>query len=339
MGKGGPLVSLALRGDPRLPDATRRRIETVALRLGYRPDPTINALMSRLRLRKEVGYRGTLGLLNATPFARLEATGTPAWFHTFQAFARGIRRRAETLGYRCDEFWLRAPGLPPRRLDAVLGARGVQGLLVVGLDGGDAFDEEWAAAFAGREVVGVGAPVCEHAPAFAANDQFETARLAVRTAWAAGRRRIGLALHAQIEDLVHHRFTGGFLAALEELPAAERLPLLALHGEADFRPAAREWFLRHRPDVVLTHEAAWLDLLRGELGSRVPEETALVHLDLPPGETEWAGVSQDSAEVGAAAVDLLALRLRREELGEPPPTPRLFLPGRWVNGPSLPRRD
>ncbi|MFH1498396.1 MAG: LacI family DNA-binding transcriptional regulator [Verrucomicrobiota bacterium] len=330
-------VSLALRHDPRLAVATVRRVCEAAERLGYRPDPTVNALMARLRTHGETGSHGTFALLNATPFARLEADDAPAWFHTFAAFSRGIRRRAAALGYGADEFWLRAPGLTPARLAGVLHARGIRGVLLVGFGGGARPAEEWAEAWAGREVVAVGAPVGESVLAFAANDQFETTRLAVRQAWARGYRRPGLALHAHIEDLVHHRFAGGFYAALEETPGVTRLPVLALHGAEDFTATAGEWYRRHRPDVVLTHETAWLELLRGGLGVRVPEEAGLVHLDLPPGGEDWAGVAQDSAEVGAAAADLLALRLHRQELGEPPTAPRLLLPGRWVDGPTLGR--
>lgn len=328
-------VSLALHHDPRLPPATIRRVLIAADQLGYRPDPTVNALMARLRAHGETSHHGTFGVLNATPFPRLESSKTPAWFHTFQAFGRGITRQTAALGYTQDEFWLQGPGLSPARLDGVLRARGIRGLLVVGLIDSARLGEEWAPALKGREIVAVGAPVGELGLPFAANDQFETARLAMRMAWARGYRRPGLALHAHIEDLIHHRFTGGFLAALEELPGAARLPMLALRGHEGFADAAGEWYRHHRPDVILTHETAWLELLRGPLGVRMPEETALIHLDLPSDESEWAGVAQDSAEVGAAAVDLLTLRLRRFDLGEPAVAPRLLLSGRWVDGPSI----
>ena len=42
-------VSLALRNHPRLPEATRQRIQALAEELGYRPDPMLRAL---------VAYRG-----------------------------------------------------------------------------------------------------------------------------------------------------------------------------------------------------------------------------------------------------------------------------------------
>ncbi|RRJ98846.1 LacI family DNA-binding transcriptional regulator [Opitutaceae bacterium TAV3] len=39
-------VSMALRGHPKLPEATRARIRELAERMGYRPNPLVQALMS-----------------------------------------------------------------------------------------------------------------------------------------------------------------------------------------------------------------------------------------------------------------------------------------------------
>ena len=44
-------VSLALRRDRSIPEATRARIEAAAARLGYRPNPLVAALMADLRGR------------------------------------------------------------------------------------------------------------------------------------------------------------------------------------------------------------------------------------------------------------------------------------------------
>jgi DNA-binding LacI/PurR family transcriptional regulator len=42
-------VSLALRGHPSLPEASRRRIQAIARELGHRRDPVVSDLMSKLR--------------------------------------------------------------------------------------------------------------------------------------------------------------------------------------------------------------------------------------------------------------------------------------------------
>ncbi len=45
-------VSLALRNSPKIPAATKRRIQKIAKRLGYRPDGKLTELMSHLRLKR-----------------------------------------------------------------------------------------------------------------------------------------------------------------------------------------------------------------------------------------------------------------------------------------------
>src|SRR5688572_14522424 len=48
-------VSLALRNSPRVSSRTRTRIAQLADKLGYRPDPEISRLMSRLRPARSAG--------------------------------------------------------------------------------------------------------------------------------------------------------------------------------------------------------------------------------------------------------------------------------------------
>lgn len=57
-------VSLALRHDPRIPPATRRRVAACARRLGYRRNAVVAHLMSELRRGTEAGPRATVALLN-----------------------------------------------------------------------------------------------------------------------------------------------------------------------------------------------------------------------------------------------------------------------------------
>ena len=46
-------VSLALRNHPRLPEATRQRLRALAEKMGYTPDPAMQALVA---YRKNIGH-------------------------------------------------------------------------------------------------------------------------------------------------------------------------------------------------------------------------------------------------------------------------------------------
>src|SRR5687767_9601242 len=67
MGVSRATVSLALRNDPRLPKATRERVQAIARELGYRPDPLVSSHMVRVQARKAVKQIRTLAFLTAFP--------------------------------------------------------------------------------------------------------------------------------------------------------------------------------------------------------------------------------------------------------------------------------
>ena len=116
-------VSLALRNNPRLPEKTRRRIQKIADRLGYRPDPMLAALSHYRFGRREVKAPTTLAfLLNFRDQAELKASH-PHWL-----FLEGARRQAERIGYQLEIFYIghRTAGAG-QRIAAVLQARGIVG--------------------------------------------------------------------------------------------------------------------------------------------------------------------------------------------------------------------
>src|SRR5277367_6472336 len=65
-GVGKATVSLALRDDPRLRPETRRRIQKLAAKMGYRTNATVANLMAQLRASRTPKYQATLGLLNVS---------------------------------------------------------------------------------------------------------------------------------------------------------------------------------------------------------------------------------------------------------------------------------
>src|ERR1700712_5330659 len=63
-------VSLALRGDPRIPAARRQEIAEAAERLGYRPDPMLSSLAAYRQAKKPMEIRSTVAWLNQWPNPR-----------------------------------------------------------------------------------------------------------------------------------------------------------------------------------------------------------------------------------------------------------------------------
>jgi len=118
-------VSRALRNHPQIPAATCERIQALAEEMGWRPDPEASRLMQYLQQSKQGRIESALALLNdcddQTRLSRDSYT---------HALMEGARERAEHLGFHLEEIWLRQPGMTPRRVDGILRARGIHGVLI-----------------------------------------------------------------------------------------------------------------------------------------------------------------------------------------------------------------
>lgn len=118
-------VSLALRSDPRITAATKKRVLAAAHQLGYQPNPLVAALMTTRRMRRVTARHTVLAFVTTHPAAE-------SWRNHpgYVSFFTGARQRAVELGYALEEFPLRAPGMNPRRYQQILRARNIHGVLV-----------------------------------------------------------------------------------------------------------------------------------------------------------------------------------------------------------------
>jgi DNA-binding LacI/PurR family transcriptional regulator len=192
-------VSLALAGHPSIPSTTRERVRAAAKQLGYRKNPLVAALMS-------VRRTGTAAATAHASLAFLTSHVAPdSWRQvaTHRRFHAAASARALKRGFSLEEFSLTDPTMRPERLEALLRARGIHGVLAAPLPGDQttlAFD---VANFA---VVGLGTSVKVPVIDRIADDHFYGAQLAFEHCLALGYRRIGLALAANISRRLEHRW-------------------------------------------------------------------------------------------------------------------------------------
>ncbi len=212
-------VSLALRHDPQIPLETRRRIERIAKALGYAKNPVIAQLMTELRKAHPAGYRRTLALLNANQEAKAFSTHP-----TVPAYVNGCRRRAAFHGYKLDEFWLHDPKLNGDRLTRVLRARGIRGVLVVGLMKENRLPEHFSTLWAQHACVVTGVRTHHPTLPFCCVDHHALVLEAVEQALELGYRRPALIVDEHIDRLVDGRFGSGMWTGQQLLPAENRIP-------------------------------------------------------------------------------------------------------------------
>ena len=326
-------VSLALRGSPRISDATRQKVDAAAVKLGYRRNAAVGCLMAELRRSGSSRFEATLALLNANDDATAFKTHP-----TVPVYVEGARRRAAALGYGTDEFWLHDPAVSGKRLAGIMRARGIRGALVLGLLRSSELPKGMAAVWDEFPAVVTGVRVRTPELSFAGADQYGLALKAYEHAWALGYRRPALVLDPVIDALIDGRFSAGFLMGQQRFRAGD-VPMQPFLQVADARRDLRcfkEWFDACRPDVlfVLYHEVErWLE----RCGVRVPSDVGLIQYEWRPEHSHWAGMNQRNDLVGVAAVDLLVSMIHSGQQGVPERTIATQVTSQWVPGKTVRR--
>ena len=117
-------VSIALRNDPRIPEARRKEIQNVAEQMGYRPNSMAAGLAHFRHNSKSHPVQASLAWLNL--WKKPEGLRR---LREFDAYWCGAFACAEKFGYRLEEFVVNDK-LSVSRLQTVLLARGVDGILI-----------------------------------------------------------------------------------------------------------------------------------------------------------------------------------------------------------------
>ena len=334
-------VSLALRNHPSLPEVTRERIRKLAAEMGYRPDPSLRALMAYRKRQRQSRTVETLAYVT-----NWDSRWVWKEFLAHAQFFEGATQRAQELGYALEHFWLGEPQLTERRLGDIFYARGITGLVLASqrYDRDIRLDFDWA------RFTAVKIDYFPHEPQLHAvtNDQRSILRLATRKVLAAGYRRVGLVLHADWDLGSDFSMSTGFIEAQQGIPARQRIPIHYIEktnpppgekwgGRAPCS-ALKAWLRKYRPEAVIGFGLAVLPQLR-ELGLSVPQDLAFADMFAVDSDGTVAGVRHNCRRVGELAIELLAGQLQSHQLGLPPVATATLVGGTWIDGATLPIRS
>lgn len=321
-------VSLALRNHTSLPLRTRNRIQKLATKIGYRPDPNISRLMERVRGKKPSASGTVLAYLTAHE-ERF------AWksISTQRDYHGGAAERACELGYTLEEFWLREPGMTEQRLSRILRNRGIEGLLIAPLQlPGSLYKKlQWRHFSIVELGYSLRSPVLHRC----CNQQFQSMMLLLQRLMKAGYRRMGLALGPGQDERANHHWRAAYLATQSLLPddGGRQIPMLFGEHGGWSRDIFRAWLRSAAPDVVVTVGTEVQQWLR-ELDVRTPGDVGLANVDINETMPGITGINQNAHQVGAAAVDLLLSQMRTGERGLPSVPRSLMVDGYFVQGSS-----
>lgn len=317
-------VSCALRNSPKVKPETREKIQKIAQRLGYVPDPELSKLMAHLRQPTRQAFSHTLAFINSWPDRDEHKKG-----YTGRIF-EGARHRAASQGFDLEAFWLGERGMTDRRLSHILINRGIRGIILPPWHNPQGLpDFEWNAFSSVAATLSLTRPGLHRV----APNVFKNTLLALEELFRLGYRRIG---YIDTDDSSHR--SEGFGRGAYELFRATRLqdaPLPALTIKNSLDPALVEWFEIHRPDAIVTpHASPRLRLLKthgtlmaacGYIVMDAAQDPNLTAIDVVP------------ENIGSASVDLLIAQILRNETGLPVNAKLVLMDGRIRLGKSTPR--
>jgi DNA-binding LacI/PurR family transcriptional regulator len=321
-------VSRALRNAPRVAEATRAKVLAAARELGYSPDPHLARMMQMVRSRKPVHVRATLAVI------REHILDDALLSQSYQYVPiEDIRCRARGYGYEVEEFWLGRNGLSPERLNKILYARGIEGMIV------SPQSEQLPCRnldYTAFSAVTFGYAMRDPLLHIATSNMTLGIKNTAQALREKGYRRIGLVVTKWIDDRSQFGYSGGMFHFQQSLAGEEAVPLLLLpHNDIkhDFKIFS-SWMKEHEPDVLISfdsHVPEWL----GKLKLRIPEDIGFVVHDWTPRMEQYAGINHRRDQVAAAAVDLVVSLLSQNECGIPFVPRQIMITPTWVDGPSI----
>ncbi|MGC3988497.1 MAG: LacI family DNA-binding transcriptional regulator [Chthoniobacteraceae bacterium] len=321
-------VSLALRDHPRISKSVRDLIKATAKEMGYRPDPMLAALAHYRQSRVETSVRAAIAWINCWQKPKLLRT-----YKEFDAYWRGASQAAEKFGYHLEEFVVNDK-MPVHRLEKVLVARGVRGVLLPPIQGSlppHWDDINWNHFSVVRFSRGVSSPNAH----LVASDQASNMVLAFNKIRTLGYQRIGFVGTQTIARM----FAGGFFVAQSAIPESQRVPALQIQNNnlTELERQLAPWVKKHKPDAIITDYADLRQRLE-RIGYKVPSDIGLAGTSILDVDAE-AGIDQNPEEIGRVSVLVAISLINDNHRGIPDIFRQVLISGRWVDGKSMPNRN
>lgn len=314
-------VSYALRKHPKIPEETRALVTQAAESLGYRPNPRVASLMAHIRRAHTRAHQERLAFVWVHT-SRTEARENPFLRNVFA----GAKERAGQTGFALEEFWTVDLGMTDRRLEQILRARGIVGVVLSPVTTAEAtitLDWDWRH-FAPAVIGNVTwIPELHHA----GHHHFLGMRMALQELEQLGCVRPATVIERTSNERSKRAWEAAFLTHHRQPKAAPRL--VRVTDAADHR-GITAWLQTTGADSLVVSGNALLEnptLLPAcrKLGLGV----YTLHWEAAT-PREIGGIDQCYDRVAAHAVDLVAAQLNANETGVPDLASIMLFPGRWV---------
>lgn len=316
-------VSLALKKHPRISQKTRERVEKIAKKLGYHPDPELSKLMAAMK-REPSGDQATIAFIRS---------GTCLdWEPMERYFYEKVSEGAESYGYKVEPFWLYDPRESPKRINATMWNRGIDGL-VIPMIHPDRYNKglrtlpvEWEK-FSAVEIADT---LQEPNLNGVRHNHFGGMLKTLSELEALGYKRIGFCFEAGVELRTHHRWTAAYLLWKSMRGFTQQLPM---HSPPQYKAKSLiNWVQTNELDVVVSPGVEVYKTLK-EQKIRVPKDVGFATLhQWGPNSENVTGINQNMEAQALIAVDMLVGMIHRKTRGAEKNPILATAPGYWVHG-------
>jgi DNA-binding LacI/PurR family transcriptional regulator len=318
-------VSRALHNHPRLSPPTCRRLQALAKKMGYRPDPALAGLAayrSSVRLPRRYEKIAVLSHLEAP-------TRLP---FKIQEHVEGIRSRAQELGFEPEVFKVDGDPKSQHRLSRILYYRGIRGIIILSLP-----QVPSGCNWKMFSVVGIGENVMPLGIPYIATDHDATVSETYLQLKQRGYRNIGYLNIEASEKRNRFRFYSAYLKcrALDGLPFAP--PLFHEYGDMS---RLLGWLRRGRFDALIYSDLKIFEALKGS-AYKVPETLGLSGMSFPIATALASGSAAyivDGVRIGRLAMDVLQAMIQKNQYGIPHPSDQYAISlrgGYWREGSTV----
>jgi LacI family transcriptional regulator len=284
--------------------------------LGYKPNPLVSALMTKVRTGRPPSDTTVLAYLST--YDKKSRFGR---FLYLKQMRDGAAARAGQLGFRLEEFNLPEMNISLPRFGDILQARGIRGVLVAPLPKTGRLKMDFSP-FASASI---GSSLLHPDLHRAQSHTFRNFDLVLRRLRRLGYRRIGLVIDQGNENRAEHLLRAlmvQYHSTLEDktqiipsliLPKTERSPVM-------------KWIKRYQPKAVIgfSFEIPWW---LKEVGGDQP---CFVNLNWADTDGSDYGIDQQQDVLAGTAVDLVVEQLYANETGVPEHPKAVMSPGKWV---------
>lgn len=329
LGLAQTTVSRALRNSPLVTAETRALVLKAAMEQGYRPHPYVTALMANIHSGRLPPDQGCLALVSDVGWKERVKS-----HEVFRIWWEHLNQRAHLRGYRVEVFLTKAPGMSGEKVNRILTARGIRGVIIGNCserffeESRQAFDWDRYSCATPMEIYNSYGIDC------VCTDSYHNMMLAFQRVMEKGYKRIGLVLPKTALSPHHIKeWLGSYLACQLWVPPGQRLaPLLGSPKDTTLDEFAA-WRNRWKPDALLClwgEEMQWVDALGLSF-----KQLAVACVNRSRGSI-FSGVDENNGKVGETLCDVVVNQLTHNEHGFPKHRQTVHIKGDWIEGETLP---